>query len=710
MKALFVLAALAATAAADPATRDYTVRAGDTCYKIVERELGDRDQLDAYHAVNPQLGKTPHDLVPGQIVKLPIAPPTVDANLSSSRGAVRVRKPEVESWTAAERGMDLFRAWRVSSQTRSSAEITFAQDRSRLAMRENTIVIIFGATVARAKVMRSEAVLETGGLESRLDAATKRTVVVRTPSSESQVGAGHALVTVDPVGTSIVANHGGAAIAVRGVDKARVARGAPVSVATGMGSKVVVERPPQPPRKLPAAPAWIAGPRRFVDPAGRGATIAIRWDAVPVAARYRVELVASDGTELTAFEVPATTTALEAHGVPPGDYLARVSTIDGEGFESLRSVDAAFDVIAIAVFAPGATTPLPPALPLAADADLTQPAAPVVVARGSRLVAPAGVRCNQGAALAAEVMLDGTGPTAIQCISEDGRGILAFPIELAPVDVRRAGAQAAISRTSPAHVALELASAAPLGDALLLRASPAIEVLDHRVTGAGIEATIRATGHGDRGTLTVAVGDLVLGTIDIAIAPEVIAVAPPRAPAHHLDLEVAVLAGFHGFNGDNQLGTTKGAGLPSQADAALLALRVGGTYDDRFGLEAELGLVPTTPRHETYRVTDLTYRVHVLAQWPRGRLVPFALIGFGAFSVVASDDAAVTGVPARDIAHDTDSLFYGGLGAKYRGGPTWGVRFDARLLLPPSSRADRAFTTDGEAMLSAYVEVGGHRW
>ena len=109
-------------------------------------------------------------------------------------------------------------------------------------------------------------------------------------------------------------------------------------------------------------------------------------------------------------------------------------------------------------------------------------------------------------------------------------------------------------------------------------------------------------------------------------------------------------------------------------------------------------------------MTDLTYRVHAVAQWPHGRLVPFALVGFGAFSVVASDDAAVANMPSRDIARDTDPLFYGGIGARYRGGATWGLRFDARLLLPPSSRADRAVTTDGEAMVSAYLKLGDYRW
>src|SRR5262245_16943758 len=125
------LVALASTSAArsaradDVVTIDYVVKDGDTCYRIAASELGGRSQLEALHRHNPQLGPLPHHLVAGQILKLPQRKVGPDAHLTGASGVVRFRKPAGSVWDAARRGMELFRAWRVGAEDRSSAEVTF---------------------------------------------------------------------------------------------------------------------------------------------------------------------------------------------------------------------------------------------------------------------------------------------------------------------------------------------------------------------------------------------------------------------------------------------------------------------------------------------------------------------------------------------------------------------------------------------------------
>ncbi|HVV82186.1 MAG TPA: LysM domain-containing protein, partial [Kofleriaceae bacterium] len=210
-------------------TVDYVVKPGDTCYGIAARELGDRSKLNVLHRLNPQLGPLPHHLVAGQILKLPKVSHDADAHLTGTAGIVRFRRPAEAVWDAARRGMELFRAWRVGAEDRSSAEVTFL-DADRLQLRENTIVIIYGPEAARARVTPNETVLEEGTLRSRLGELSP-TVRVSTPTAIATLAGGSALVGV-LAGSSTVANHEGKPVALAG--KA----GGAVRVAAGMGTRV----------------------------------------------------------------------------------------------------------------------------------------------------------------------------------------------------------------------------------------------------------------------------------------------------------------------------------------------------------------------------------------------------------------------------------------------------------------------------------------
>jgi FecR protein len=621
--------------AAPAATRDYVVKPGDTCLAIAERELGDRAGYRKLHELNPGLGALPHNLVPGTILKLPAASGTAppDARLSRAQGVVRFRKPELEHWDAAAAGLDLFRAWRIRSNARSSADVVF-RDNSLLAMRENTIVVIFGATAPSAASRHTEAVLETGGLESKLTAASRTHLVVRTPSSEARLAAGRSLVTVDSRGTSIVANHAGTPVAVRGVDARRRPTGASVAVTAGMGSKVEPQQPPSPPRKLPPPPAWPAGPDRFIDLGAAGATVAMRWTPVTAAAHYRVEILAAGGGELVSAEVPARVTSFEAHRLPPGDYVARVSTIDADRFESVRSPDRAFRVVTAQVFAPGASQPLtPPPPPAAASTaaeapDLTLPTPALRLARGSRVVAPDGMTCGLAAEPGRpELTLTGVGEVAITCTPSRAPAGAATPppsIPASVVPIRLgavpAGPSRAIAAGTATHVIVTVASDGALGTGLTVHASEELRIVSATPGDGVIDVVVEPTGSGgDRGRLIVAAGAAELGSVELALVPRPgldAATRPGAAPigaTRPARLQLGGYTGYQLYRTDPRAGAELGRATDPAAaigPGPAVGARLVVSLLPGLALDTELGLVIGTWAATPGRSVILTWRSH----------------------------------------------------------------------------------------------------
>ena len=596
MKTIAAILILAASTARADDSYDYTVKKGDTCAAIAIRELGDRAAVDKIHALNPGMGPSPHDLVPGRVLKLPRPVAAgADAKLSTSHGAVRVRKPTVEDWDAAKVGMDLFRTWRVNSRERSSAEVTF-HDTSRLFMRENTIVIIFGPTASRTEASpTAEAELESGALETRLEAM--RHVVVRTPSTQADLGAGHSLVTVDAGGTSIVGNHGGTPVKVRGVDAKHRPIGKGVAVAQGMGSKIAPAKLPDPPRPLPPAPAWGPVPSAFVELAGGGATISTSWQAVSVAATYRVELLDGNGGELLAVQVPATATRFEAHGLPPGAYVAHVSTIDTEGFESIRSTDHAMTVAAAQLFAPGSKTAI--AAP-AANPDLTIAQAPLVVAAGTRVSAP----CTQQGG---GEILTGSGPAAIVCGDAGPAAIVIAPVHATT-------STATLARGS-SRVVIGVDSAGALGSELTVRGTD-LEVVSTTRTQAGVEVEVRTTDR-THGRLAVLAGDTELASVDVAIA----ALPPPPPPPvdTRRPFELGVFAGL-----ERRHATT------DAQQAALAGMRLGVWPTTHVGAELEAAASAADDAVGVGHAAVLGWRAHLALGYETDGLGVRLLAGVGA--------------------------------------------------------------------------------
>jgi len=171
------------------------------------------------------------------------------------------------------------------------------------------------------------------------------------------------------------------------------------------------------------------------------------------------------------------------------------------------------------------------------------------------------------------------------------------------------------------------------------------------------------------------------------------------------NVEIGGTAGIHVFAHDNELGVADVPNANSERNSALFGVRLGVFFTPMFGVEGELGLVPSEARQTTFDVWNLAYRAQIVAQFraenPDVKLIPFVLVGGGAMSIVdnggSKNDA--------QIAKDTDAEFYIGAGLKYRVDNGWGLRADVRLLFPPSSK-DGGFTEDFEALLSIYKEFG----
>jgi outer membrane protein OmpA-like peptidoglycan-associated protein/outer membrane protein W len=168
------------------------------------------------------------------------------------------------------------------------------------------------------------------------------------------------------------------------------------------------------------------------------------------------------------------------------------------------------------------------------------------------------------------------------------------------------------------------------------------------------------------------------------------------------NVEIGGTAGIHVFNHKNELGVPDSSTATSLRNSVLFGLRLGFMFTDMLGVEAEVGVIPTEARQLVFEVWGLTYRGQIIAQFrasnPENRLVPFVLAGAGNTTVVKSANQTI-------VSKDTDFAAYAGIGAKYRVDNGWGLRFDGRILFPPSS-SSKSVTTDFEALLSVYKEWG----
>ncbi len=503
---------------------DYVVVAGDTCARISRRFYGSPRRYDIIHAYNPDMGPPPHRLVPGTVLHLPRtavdSTRIPDARVTARERSVTAHPGDVESWRDAPVGLELFRGWHVSTEERSSAELTFA-DTSVLALREDTLVIIFGDSSRRVRRGGTEARVERGSLRTALgdlrggDGGGNSLHVV-TPSSQADMRGGSAVVSVDGSGTSRVSAHEGSVALSDASGRGRT------TVPEGMGSSVATGARPTRPRPLPAAPAMDAGALRFLGLPGRGGDVRGSWQPVTGARTYRIEIARqSSGRDVVAaVEVPATVTNFEVHGLPAGRYYVRLATIDTDFFESRPSAPVEITVDDAVFLGPGGATITAPPI------DPSEEPGPAELRPGTRMRLPDGVSCTGGAD-GELALMHGASPT---CSDASGAPV-ALPSYFVPA-LTVALDDTALVRGQRTHVVVRSAPGeAPIPSNATLRGR-GVTLSDVRYVDGALEADAEvAEDAGERASIDVIAAD---GTTVLSSVPATIAAPPAEAPVEEV--------------------------------------------------------------------------------------------------------------------------------------------------------------------------------
>ena len=386
----------------------YSVERGDTCYGLAKRFLGEARRCREIIAANP--GLPPARIVhPGALIWIPgrsgedSGP---DATLTEVVQRVEKQEPDVTEWQRASRGDGVSRGWRVHTGTRSAAELMF-RDRSRLTMRSDTLVVIYGATQNATRRQRSSTLrVVRGNLRSAVEQL--RGTRIETPGAEVNLASGVAITAVDDEGTARLSNLEGRPATLRS------STGGSVRVGEGFGSAARQGERPTRPRPLPPAPRWSEETSRHVGLLGLGATVRLTWEPVDVARSYRVEVFSEEGTLVASAESDREVREAELHGFPEGAFVARVSTIDREFFEGRPSERHRFQVV-VARLIDSEGDDLHDASE--APDPTSMPTAPTVVA-GSTFVSPDGEQCRlEDDAPADALTFDRIGPAVVHCSS-----------------------------------------------------------------------------------------------------------------------------------------------------------------------------------------------------------------------------------------------------------------------------------------------------
>ncbi len=516
---VFVLSDVSAQAGETHETFDYVVQPGDTCARIAERFFGDKRKWNLIHENNPAMGPTPHRLKPGSVLRLPRVDQGADAEVTDVQRVVQARAPKDPEWKRARRGKELYRGWRVNTLERSAADVTF-RDGSVVQMRQNTLIIIYGDVYRTARRRTTGASLERGTLRSRLG---EFRLDVKTPNAEAGLEGGSSVVSVDEEGTSLISNHEG------GAARFKLAAGEAVSVKPGFGSKVRKgDKRPTKPKPLPPTPDWeTSGPSTFAGVRESGGTVRGAWKPVKKAVSYRVELARNpDGSEVVvSTDVRSSITRFEIHGLPEGDYFARVSSIDGGGFESRPSAARPIGVRLLDLQAPG-TKPKTTETAAAPLKTAESEAPPPRVLPGTEVVSPEGFACGTGSgAKSSSFTLSREGTYDIDCASSDGAAAPPLVVEVVAPKLTLVEPEMGaplVRGDDPRRVIVEVSSDLPLPAETRFRAPAGIDVVEvDSAKGTRSVKLSAAEESSDSFALELVTGppedDAVLASLDLAV-------------------------------------------------------------------------------------------------------------------------------------------------------------------------------------------------
>ena len=360
-----------------------TVRAGETCAAVARRVYRAPARTDVIHQYNPGLCPPQRRLTAGLVLRLPRrlppAPrPAPVAFLTVVQNAVRVQTQATAQLRAGQANDALFRGSRVSTEARSSAELTF-QDETQLRLDESTLVVILGDTSSRVRrtATARDTTLVNGSLRAFLGA------LANGPAPGAAVAVGPVIGIVGrrprpprrPRPTQVAINTaGGRAILRDGESQLTVGTGPrasttltvyrgsgqlrsgaqTVTVPEGFGARAEVGAPIAPVHRLPVAPTWTVPPPRIVlDPtptiSGRFAPGAA-GPGVPSPAEWHVQ-VARD-VAFTELEGDARRPLADdslALSASPGARFVRVSAVDADHYEGPFSAVAAVASVSTAL-------------------------------------------------------------------------------------------------------------------------------------------------------------------------------------------------------------------------------------------------------------------------------------------------------------------------------------------------------------------------
>ncbi|MFO0748182.1 MAG: FecR domain-containing protein [Myxococcota bacterium] len=340
-----LLASLVVAASPDPfadlppntPVRTYVVQPGDSAWSIAAEFYGNGDKYPVIYKFNGYVGLPPFLLSPGQVLRLPVLGRGPEAQIEWLRRDVKAKPPRALDWRDAREKMNLWRLYRVSTGEASAAHIVF-EDASDLRLREQALLVIYGASATAAATQRNdkhEVVLEQGTIQgglAKLD-ADAAPLVVKTPSGQVDITGRLTQIQAEALASMVSAFEGGARV---------TAKGESVTVAEGQGTIVEKGKKPEKPRPLPAAPAWEdPSPALVVALPGDDAPAwEARWLPVDGAATYRVELAVNGDFKNVAYdaEVGAGVNRLRLEALGFGRWSVRVSTRDKSKLESKAGV------------------------------------------------------------------------------------------------------------------------------------------------------------------------------------------------------------------------------------------------------------------------------------------------------------------------------------------------------------------------------------
>lgn len=320
------------------------VQPGDTCKLISARVWGSPEAYLQLHELNGM--KEPHPaLVPGTRLRVHREP---EAHLTYVKPEVNTRPAQEPQWKPGKQGEALYRLYQVNTLRGAGAEVTL-KDTSKLQLRENALVVIYGtpqASVPKQSSQSSGVELVQGDLHLRLAALRGEPLPLATPAAKVAANGQDLFVGVDAQRMSRVAVFDG---------KAKVAgKGAEVEVPGGKGTRVEPGKPPEPPRTLLPAPAWsgLGAQEALLALGGAPQPHTLKWQPVSGAVSYRAVLARDESlNDIVAEGTPPADAAqaLDLGALPPGRYFARVQAVDAVGLPGMPSRPRRVEVVAVKV-------------------------------------------------------------------------------------------------------------------------------------------------------------------------------------------------------------------------------------------------------------------------------------------------------------------------------------------------------------------------